>query len=103
MLIFILVLLSTTAQDIHRCQLSVGDIATCDATGFTGTASVEVSPNHVLICNISIGSVIHCGLPHTGPTVLYREGRYRSCSIISGFVAKCSATGFTGEAVIDRR
>lgn len=88
---------------LHLCAVAVGLVQTCSATAYTGTAPVERG-DRVYECQVVIGSITSCSLPHTGLVVLPRGqgGKHVSCTVDHGIVSRCSATGFTGDAVVAR-
>lgn len=92
--------LALAAEPIYReCDISVGQVRTCKATSFTGTAPIERSNGRVYLCDLSVGEGVGCGMPYSGETVLLRGTKYVRCEVASGFVSRCDATGFTGLTV----
>jgi len=95
--------LALAAGPLYReCDISVGQVQTCRATSFTGTAPIERSDGRVFSCDLSVGEVVGCWSPFTGEAVLLRGSKYVRCEVASGFVSRCDATGFTGLTVTRR-
>lgn len=93
--------LTLAAEPLYReCDISVGQVQTCKATSFTGSAPLERPNGRVYSCDISVGEVGGCGMPYSGETVLLRGAKYVRCEVMSGFVSRCDATGFTGTSVL---
>lgn len=87
---------------LHLCTLVVGLVQTCSATAFSGSTPIERG-DRVYDCKVVLGLVTSCSLPYTGTVVLSRQdkgGKHVSCTINHGFITLCSATGFSGSAVV---
>ena len=87
---------------LRECDISVGQVQFCKATSFTGLAPLEQPSGRVYECAVSVGEVGMCAHPYTGDAVLLRGSKYVRCSVTSGIVSRCDATGFLGVAVLRR-
>lgn len=85
---------------LRECKVSVGQVLVCSATAYNGHAPVEQPSGRVYTCNVSVGVVGACATPYTGTTPLVRGSKVVSCNVDHGNVTRCSATGFTGDAVL---
>lgn len=97
----LLVAIAIAASPLLReCNVSVGQVQVCSATAYNGPTPIEQPSGRVYTCNVSVGVVGACSTPYTGSTPLVRGSKVVSCSVNHGIVTKCSATGFTGDAVL---
>lgn len=86
---------------LRECKVSVGQVQVCSATAYNGSTPVEQPSGRVYTCNVSVGVVGACATPYTGTTPLVRGApKVVSCNVDHGNVTWCSATGFTGDAVL---
>lgn len=102
MLLPLALLLAFDPSDLryYECRISVGQVFSCTATGFTGQAVALGNGNLYRTCELAGGRVVTCGHAFTGTTVIEREDKFRECDLAAGRVASCKATGFNGEAVL---
>lgn len=96
----LLIAFAFAANPYRECAVSVGQVQVCEATAYNGTTPVERPSGRVYSCKVAGGSVGACATPFTGTTPLVRGSKVVACSVDHGIVTKCSATGFTGDAVL---
>jgi hypothetical protein len=100
--VILLSLAIAAAPLLRECEVSVGQVQVCSATAYNGTTPVEQPSGRVYTCRVFVGVVGACATPYTGTTPLVRGPKVVSCSVDHGNITRCSATGFTGSAVLSR-